>query len=117
MFRSFASQLARVYEGRSATCPAGVCGSAIVPTCASPASAFAPTLTLHIPPRRSQARRYRAIASNSGDRAHFRSRTNKNFSSRYPAIVEALSAMQDETVIDDEIVMLDEFGRPCWLAV
>jgi ATP-dependent DNA ligase len=55
---------------------------------------------------------YRAIAFNSGGRVHLRSRNDKDFSSRYPAIVKALSAMPDGTVIDGEIVALDESGRP-----
>jgi bifunctional non-homologous end joining protein LigD len=51
---------------------------------------------------------YRAIAFKSGGRVHFRSRNNKDFNGSYPAIVKALSAMPDETVIDGEIVALDE---------
>lgn len=55
---------------------------------------------------------YRAIAFKSGGRVHLRSRHDKDFSDRYPAIVKALSAMPDETVVDREVVALDEFGRP-----
>jgi ATP-dependent DNA ligase len=38
---------------------------------------------------------------------HLRSRNDKDFNARYPAIVKKLAAMPDETVIDGEIVALD----------
>jgi ATP-dependent DNA ligase len=50
---------------------------------------------------------YRAIAFKSGGAIHLRSRNDKDFNSRYPAIVKALPDMPDETVIDGEIVALD----------
>jgi bifunctional non-homologous end joining protein LigD len=41
---------------------------------------------------------YRAIAFKSGGKVHLRSRNDKDFNSRYPAIVEALSGMPGEIV-------------------
>jgi ATP-dependent DNA ligase len=55
---------------------------------------------------------YRAIAFKSGGKPHPRSRNDKDFNSRYPAIVKALSGMPDETVTDGEIFALDSSGRP-----
>jgi ATP-dependent DNA ligase len=53
---------------------------------------------------------FRAEGIKSGGRVHLRSRNNKDFNAKYPAIVQALAAMPDETVIDGEIVAL-ESGR------
>ena len=47
------------------------------------------------------------VPSRAGGRVQFRSRNDKDFNARYPAIVQALAAMPDETVIDGEIVALD----------
>ncbi len=55
---------------------------------------------------------YRSIAFKTGGRVYFRSRNDKDFASRYPAIVQALQFLPDETVIDGEVVALDEEGRP-----
>jgi bifunctional non-homologous end joining protein LigD len=40
------------------------------------------------------------------------SRRNKSFSHQYPDIVEALGELPENTVVDREIVALDESGRP-----
>ena len=55
---------------------------------------------------------YRAIAFKTSDRVQLKSRNGKDFSERYPALIRALEALPDETVIDGEIVALDDNGRP-----
>ena len=59
---------------------------------------------------------FRAEGIKSGGRVHLRSRRDKDFNAKYPAIVQALAAMPDETVIDGEIVAL-ESGRPSFSAL
>ena len=60
---------------------------------------------------------YRAIAIKSGDKVQLRSRNDNDFSKRYSAITEALGHLPDETVIDGEVVALDETGRPSFNAL
>src|SRR5215212_3884084 len=55
---------------------------------------------------------YRAVAYRSGAKIHLRSRNDNDFSLRYPAVAKALAKLPDETVIDGEIVAVDEEGRP-----
>ena len=55
---------------------------------------------------------YRALAIKSSGTVQLRSRNDYNFNSAYPGIVKALASMPDETVIDGEVVALDEDGRP-----
>jgi ATP-dependent DNA ligase len=55
---------------------------------------------------------YRAIAFKTSDCVHLKSRNGKDFAHRYPALVRALAALPDETVVDGEIVALDDSGRP-----
>ena len=55
---------------------------------------------------------YRALAIRGGGKVQLRSRNNNDFTTRYPSIVRALASMRDETVIDGEVVALDQDGRP-----
>jgi bifunctional non-homologous end joining protein LigD len=55
---------------------------------------------------------YRAIGIKSGGKARLRSRNDKDFTTRYASISAALGSLPDETVIDGEVVALDEDGRP-----
>jgi DNA ligase D-like protein (predicted ligase) len=55
---------------------------------------------------------YRAIAFKSGGKVHLRSRNDNDFSVRYASVMTGLAKLPDETVIDGEVVALDEQGRP-----
>jgi DNA ligase D-like protein (predicted ligase) len=55
---------------------------------------------------------YWAIGFKTRNCVHLRSRNGKDFAQRYSALVSALEPLPNETVIDGEIVALDESGRP-----
>jgi DNA ligase D-like protein (predicted ligase) len=55
---------------------------------------------------------YRCLAIKTGGKVEIRSRNDNDFSDRYPAITKALAKMPDETVIDGEVVAIDESGHP-----
>ena len=55
---------------------------------------------------------YRAIAFKTCGKTHLRSRNDNDFSVRYSNVVKGLAKLPDETVIDGEVIALDEDGRP-----
>src|SRR5258708_27809123 len=55
---------------------------------------------------------FRAIAFKSAGKIHLRSRNDNDFSLRYLSIVKGLASLPNETVIDGEVVALDDSGKP-----
>jgi ATP-dependent DNA ligase len=55
---------------------------------------------------------YRAVAINSKGKLNLYSKNRKSFHRQYPYIIEALSDLPGNTVVDGEIVALDDAGRP-----
>lgn len=60
---------------------------------------------------------YRALAIKTKGKVLLQSRNNEDFNGRYPGIVSALGEMPDETVVDGEVVALDDSGRPSFNAL
>jgi bifunctional non-homologous end joining protein LigD len=60
---------------------------------------------------------YRAIAFKRDGVVHLRSRNDNDFSGRYPSVVKGLAKMPDNTVIDGEVIAVDDEGRPSFNAL
>ena len=55
---------------------------------------------------------YRAVAGRVDGSVYLRSRNDSDFAGTYPTITAALKSLPDDTVVDGEVVALDETGRP-----
>jgi DNA ligase D-like protein (predicted ligase) len=55
---------------------------------------------------------FRAIGRKSGRNAQLWSRNQKDFARRYPGVVKGIGELPSDTMIDGEIVALDEDGKP-----
>jgi len=55
---------------------------------------------------------YRAVAVKSDRDVNLFSRRHKSFNNQYPYLIEALGDLPEDTVVDGEVVALDDSGRP-----
>lgn len=60
---------------------------------------------------------YRAIAIRAANEVQLRSRNNNDFSKNYPRVTEALAGLPNNTVVDGELIALDNAGRPSFNAL
>jgi bifunctional non-homologous end joining protein LigD len=60
---------------------------------------------------------YRALAFKTGGVTHLRSRNDHDFSRRYAGVMTGLVNLPDDTLVDGELVALDQDGRPSFSAL
>jgi len=60
---------------------------------------------------------YRAVAIKSAGKVQLRSRNDNDFSSRYPSIAHPLASLPNDTVVDGEVVALNDSGKPSFGAL
>ena len=60
---------------------------------------------------------YRAIAFKRRGQVHLRSRNDHDFAGRYAPVMRGLATLPDDTVVDGEVVALDDSGRPSFNAL
>ena len=60
---------------------------------------------------------YRALAIKTEGKVRLRSRNDNDFNHRYPSIVKVLARLPNETVVDGEVLALDESGKPSFNAL
>lgn len=60
---------------------------------------------------------YRALAEIQKESVHLYSRSFQLFDKRYPSLIDHLRSIQTEAVLDGEIVVLDEEGKPSFQLV
>jgi ATP-dependent DNA ligase len=61
---------------------------------------------------RAEARRFPRYRPQGRGTTQLWSRNQKNFARQFPIVVKGLAGLPDDTVIDGEVVALDEHGRP-----
>jgi bifunctional non-homologous end joining protein LigD len=60
---------------------------------------------------------YRALAEIQKESAHLYSRSSQSFDKRYPSLINDLSSIQVKALLDGEIVVLDDKGKPSFQMV
>lgn len=57
---------------------------------------------------------FRCLGSKWGEVVRLESRNGRDMSPCFPELLEAMHAMPHDFVVDGELVVLDDYGRPQW---